>query len=103
MFTMSDKDVRLIQVFLAANSSDPVISYVSVNKKSKDISCTCAGFRGRQECKHVKFVQARVDRSSGTYPLELDPNAPDDAELLPDDDADTFREFVLKYGKIELI
>jgi hypothetical protein len=65
--------------------------------------CTCPGFRGRNSCKHVKFVRARIETNDGVYPLEITYKATlDDANKARQSNKD-FRDFVLKFGKIEVV
>jgi hypothetical protein len=96
-------DSRLVQVFLSQQQTPgPGIYEVSVEKDSDSLSCTCPGFRGRATCKHVRFVKARIDNNKGNYPLEISSRATkDDAEKARQSNID-FREFVIKFGKIEV-
>ena len=93
---------RLVQVFLSqSHVPGPGIFEVS-NNKSGDLFCTCPGFKGRETCKHTKFVQVRLDNNNGTYPLEISSRATqEDAEKAKRSNQD-FREFVIKFGKIEV-
>ena len=96
------KDTRLIQLFLSPSMSPgPSIYEVSMEPDTSFV-CTCAGYKGRSTCKHIKFVEARVKNNNGNYPLELSSRATkedaDKAKVSPE----AFREFVIKYGKIEV-
>lgn len=101
-FQMTD-DFKLVQVFLPQNNvPGPGIYEVSVNGADA-IKCTCPGFSGRATCKHVKFVKARVETNNGTYPLEISSRAtPDDAERAQRSSKD-FRDFIIKFGKVEVL
>jgi hypothetical protein len=96
------EETRLVQIFLGANGTPgPGIYEVSL-KKDKSFICTCPGFSGRSSCKHTKFVAARVKQNNGTYPLEISTRVtPEDAELAQSS-AESFREFIIKFGKIEV-
>jgi hypothetical protein len=96
-------DYRLMQVFLPQNApSGPGIYEVSVGDH-EEFDCTCPGFSGRGRCKHVSFVQARIEANQGTYPLEISSRATaDDAEKAKKSPQD-FREFIIKFGKVEVI
>jgi hypothetical protein len=98
-----DDQLKLMQVFLTqGNTPGPSVYEVSENQKNR-LVCTCPGFRGRSTCKHVKFVQARVDNNGGVYPLEVTQRATiEDADKARQSNTD-FREFVLKFGKIEVV
>jgi len=92
---------RTVQFFISENLSPGGIYEVSVNNK-KEFACTCPGFAGRATCKHTKFVVARVKQNHGTYPLEISSRVTDaDAEKATES-AESFREFIIKFGKIEV-
>jgi hypothetical protein len=97
------EDLRLIQVFLTQQQTPgPGIFEVSTDKKD-NLYCSCAGFKGRSFCKHVKFVKARIENNGGTYPLEISVKASkEDAERAQESNS-AFREFVIRYGKIEVV
>ena len=96
------QDMRLVQVFLSQSQTPgPGIYEVSVDDNEK-LSCTCPGFRGRASCKHVKFVKTRIESNNGNYPLEISSRATKaEADKAKNSNQD-FREFVIKYGKIEV-
>jgi hypothetical protein len=98
-----NEDLKLIQVFLTqGNVPGPSVYEVSQDSNNK-LVCTCPGFRGRMTCKHVKFVYARIESNNGTYPLEITYRATsEDAEKAQTSNKE-FREFVLKFGKIEVV
>jgi hypothetical protein len=61
------EELRLIQVFLTQQQTPgPSIFEVSTDKED-NLYCTCAGFRGRNFCKHVKFVKARIETNGGKH------------------------------------
>ena len=96
------KDTRVVQLFLSQSMEPgPGIYEVSITK-DKEFMCTCPGFNGRSNCKHVKFVKARVDSNRGTYPLEISSRCtPEDADKAQES-PEAFRRFIIKYGKIEV-
>lgn len=96
------KEPRLVQVFLSqAQTPGPGIYEVSTDDDG-DLYCTCAGFKGRATCKHTKFVQARIDTNNGHYPLEISNRATEDDAAKAKVSVKDFREFVIKFGKIEV-
>lgn len=98
-----DSQLRLLQVFLTQGSV-PGPSVYEVSQSTTDkLVCTCPGYRGRNTCKHVKFVQARIDDNHGTYPLEITYKATPEDALNAQKSNDAFRDFVLKFGKIEVV
>ena len=100
-FQVSD-DARLIQVFLSQTQTPgPGIYEVSSTENGKFI-CTCPGYKGRAICKHIKFVQGRLKENDGTYPLEISIKASKEEAELAQRSNEEFREFIIKYGKIEV-
>ena len=99
---MIKRSTRLIQVFLSKNQTPyPGIFEVSISDEDS-LFCTCPGFVGRNDCRHVRFVSERIKENNGTYPLEISNRAhPEDAELAKGS-KEAFREFIIRYGKIEV-
>lgn len=97
-----DDDLRLVQVFLSQNKvPGPGIYEVSTDKDG-ELYCTCPGYKSRSMCKHTKFVNSRITNNNGSYPLEISSKATsEDAEKARLSNKD-FREFVIKYGRIEV-
>lgn len=96
-------ETKLVQVFLSQTQSPgPGIYEVSVDDNNK-LYCTCPGYRGRETCKHVKFVSARIKANGGdTYPLEFSSRASKDDITNARSSKEAFRDFVIKFGKIEV-
>jgi hypothetical protein len=93
---------RLVQVFLSlAQTPGPGIYEVSTDNEGS-LSCTCFGFKGRRTCKHTKYVQTKIDNNNGSYPLEISSRATEDEAMEAKGSAEAFREFIIKYGKIEV-
>jgi hypothetical protein len=92
---------RILQVFLS--SRQPAIYEVELNLDSQEVRCSCPTYKGRKSCRHLKFVKARMDGNDGNYPLMVHETA--EAESIEDvmSTPDKFREFVVKYGKVEVI
>ena len=90
---------KLVQVFLSPGI--PGVFEVSVDN-SQNYKCTCPGFRGRGSCKHTKFVDARVQQNNGTYPLEISTKVTKEEAEKAQESNETFREFILRFGKIEV-
>jgi hypothetical protein len=98
-----DDHLRLVQVFLSQNKTPgPGIYEVAVNEDSSTLHCTCPGYKSRSTCKHVRFVQSRIDTNGGTYPLEISSRASTEDAKKAQDSNKEFREFVIKYGRIEV-
>lgn len=96
-------DFRLVQVFLPQNNvPGPGIYEVSVGD-TDEFNCTCPGFSGRAKCKHVSFVKARIETNNGTYPLEISSRATTDDAAKAQKSNKDFREFIIKFGKVEVL
>jgi len=96
-------DTKLVQVFLSQTQSPgPGIYEVSCDESNK-LYCTCPGYRGRNTCKHIKFVSARIKANGGdTYPLEFSSRASAEDVAVAKTSKEAFRDFVIKFGKIEV-
>jgi len=95
-------DLRLVQVFLSKTQTPgPGIFEVSSNEDGV-LFCTCPGYKARSSCKHTKFVSARTSTNDGHYPLEISSRATDEDVLKAKKSNDAFRDFVIKFGKIEV-
>jgi hypothetical protein len=93
---------RLVQVFLSqAQTPGPGIYEVSTDNEGS-LLCTCPGFKGRKICKHTKYVQAKIDNNNGSYPLEISNRATEEEAMRAKQSAEAFRDFIIKYGKIEV-
>ena len=96
-------DFKIVQIFLPLISSrGPEIYEVSSNEVS--LKCTCLPFNSRSKCKHVDFVQARIDANGGkTYPLEISSRATQEDARKAQESIEGFRDFIIKFGKVEVI
>ena len=101
-FQMTD-DFRLFQVLLPqSNVPGPGLYEVSV-ADTDEFNCTRPGFSGRARCKHVSFVKARIETNNGTYPLEISSRATTDDAAKAQKSTKDFREFIIKFGKVEVL
>ena len=94
-------DWRTIQLFLSPKQ--PAIYEVQINLDEPLTRCNCPTFKGRRACRHTKLVSARMEGNDGSYPMLVSERAEeaDISKVMSDPDA--FREFVVKYGKIEVL
>ncbi len=92
-------EYRTIQLFL---SDAPGIYEVSSTKDNKSFKCNCPGFTARNKCKHVAFVQEKIEDNDGVYPTQISARATKEEAEEATLSNDTFREFLIKYGKIEV-
>jgi len=96
------KGYKLLQVFLSTKTtSHPGIFEVSTNSND-DLHCTCPGFTSRGLCKHIDFVKAKMNENKGVYPLAVSSKATSyDAEAAKTSEK-AMRDFVIRFGKIEV-
>jgi hypothetical protein len=92
---------KIVQIFLPQNNS-PMVYEVSSNEKN--FRCTCPIFDTKKHCKHVSFVVARIDANGGkNYPLEISNKATLEDAQKAQESIQNFREFIIKFGKVEVI
>lgn len=101
---VEDDKLRLVQVFLSQNKTPgPGVYEVSVDMADENtLYCNCPGYLSRKTCKHVKFVRNRIDNNNGNYPLEISSKATQEDADKARDSNQAFREFVIKFGRIEV-
>lgn len=92
---------RTVQLFLGEDGISEVELDLSDNR---NVRCSCARFNSRfGKCKHIKFIENAIVESGGQYSIQV-PNSVDELEAaLAFDDAEAFREFVVKYAKVEVL
>lgn len=97
-----NNNLKLVQVFLSQTQTPgPGIFEVSTDQNG-NLSCTCSSFTGRKACKHTKLVNARIEQNNGNYPLEiLSKASPEEAEKAKLSN-EAYRNFIIRYGKIEV-
>lgn len=90
---------QITQLFL----SETGVHEVYVHMDSKKLKCNCEGFIARSNCKHARFVADRIKSNHGTYPVEVSNKAPHSEGAMASLDPELFRDFLIKYGKIQVI
>lgn len=90
---------QITQLFL----SETGVHEVYVNLDSKKLKCNCDGFSSRSACKHTRFVSQRMKDNNGVYPVQVSNKASQSESNIASLDPTMFREFLLKYGKIEAL
>ncbi len=99
---MQAQDTKLIQIFLSQGVSPSPAIYEVSSTITGSLLCTCPGYSGRGTCKHARFVNARIKNNGGTYPLEISKRATKEEADLAQESTEAFREFIIKFGKIEV-
>lgn len=93
---------KLVQVFLSQSQVPGPNIFEVTSSEDGSLSCTCPGYLGRKTCKHVRFVSARIKTNGGTYPLEISNKATEEEADAAKQSPEAFREFIIKFGKIEV-
>ena len=93
-------DWRTVQMFLEENG---VFEVELDSEDKKKIRCSCPAFRNSARCKHTKFVRKSMDANDGHYSVQIDVNVADEDAAEAMTSRKTFRDFILKYAKVEVI
>ena len=93
-------DWRTVQLFL----SNEGVAEVEVDAlRPYQARCNCKGGKNKGKCAHVKYVREIMDENNGHYtvtiPVEVDEEVADEAMAS----AEAFREFIIRYGKVEVL
>jgi hypothetical protein len=93
---------KLVQIFLSQGTSPGIGVYEVSLTSDKDFVCTCPGYTSRGVCMHTRFVLKKVKQNDGTYPLNISTNCTDEDADKAMESPEAFREFIIKFGKIEV-
>jgi len=91
---------RTVQQFISAQGMG--IFEVEVETDTKETRCTCPVFLKKDSCKHIQFVNEKI-KLTGHYSILVPNEIPEEMALEANSDAAKFREFVIKYAKIEVL
>lgn len=91
---------RVVQIFLSPKGAG--IFEVEMTTDGSDVRCNCPTFKSRSTCRHARWVLGKIDET-GVFPVMVLSSASeiDIAEQMSDPEA--FRDFIIKYGKIEVV
>jgi hypothetical protein len=93
-------DWRTVQLFL----DDAGVFEVAIDADdSRTIKCDCKVFLKSSKCKHTKYVKTEIEHNNGNYAIKIPVDISDEEALDAMASAETFREFIIKYGKVEVI
>lgn len=91
------KDWRTVQLFLEPYG----VVEVEVDSLSpKNIRCTCSASKS---CGHIKFVKKNMQENDGHYTVSIPVEVDDEDAIAATSSAEAFRDFIIKYGKVEVI
>lgn len=93
-------DWRTVQLFL---ETDGVVEVQIDAENNQKIRCTCSSFNNATRCKHAKFVKKQMDANDGFYSIHIPEDVDDDAAFIAMSTPESFRDFIIKYGKVEVI
>lgn len=101
-----EKDWRTIQIFLGKNiNKDDCLDIAEVSIHAdgpSNIRCTCLVFERIGYCTHTIKVTKRIEKNNGSFGLMVPEHVSDELAFNAFTSAETSREFVIKYGKIEI-
>ena len=92
-------DWRTVQIFISPTG----VHEVQLRPDSDEPRCNCASYKIRASCKHTKFIQARMAENDGLYAILVPENGPEELAEAANADPIKFREFVLKYARVEIL
>lgn len=97
---MVEIEWRTIQFFLGDEGVSEVAADVLDAKKMK---CTCSEFFSSAKCKHIKHIKKRIVESGGTYQISTPSSASDDLAEMAMTDSELWREFMIKFARVETL
>jgi hypothetical protein len=97
---MSEVNWRTVQMFLGEEG----VSEVCIDADNAlNIKCTCPSYNKFKKCKHSTFVFNKVSENDGHYGVQIPDTVDDEIAFAALNDESSFRDFVIKYGKIEVL
>ena len=94
---------RTVQLFISSNAAG--VFEVDIHTETRELRCSCPVFakRLRRSCKHTSFVKSRMILNGGHYSIQIPHEVSDEMAALANDSQKNFRDFILKYAKIEVL
>jgi hypothetical protein len=91
---------RTVQLFLEVDGVCEVEIDADNNTK---VRCTCKSFSTVARCKHVKHVKKSMSENNGHYSISIPENVDEEEAFAAMGDTKLFRDFIIKYGKVEVL
>lgn len=91
---------RTVQQFISEQAIG--VFDVDVNTETRETRCNCPVWVKRGSCKHTQFVNFRI-KHTGHYSILIPHEIPEELAAEANEDPEKFREFVVKYAKIEVL
>lgn len=92
---------RTVQLFISAQAAG--IFEVEVDTETKRTRCTCPVWKKTLNCKHTNFVKMRMRKNDGNYSILVADEVSQDLAEEASGDPKKFRDFVVKYAKVEVL
>lgn len=91
---------RTVQMFL----EEAGIFEVEVDSTNRNkVRCSCSAFKNSTRCKHAKFVKNAMNENDGHYTIQIPVEVDEDEAIIAMDSAEAFRQFIIKYGRVETL
>lgn len=97
---LMENDWRTVQIFLNKNFVSEVEVHTADNAK---VRCNCPTFEKVKRCNHVKFVKTNMQGNKGHYTVHIPEEVDEELIALALTDSELFRQFIIDYGKVEVI
>lgn len=91
---------RTLQLFL---DSDGVCEVEADYQDYEIMRCSCGSFAISKKCKHLRYVRRQILKNGGTYSIKISSAIDDETIVDAMRTSASFREFVLKHAKIEVL
>jgi hypothetical protein len=92
---------RTVQLFISAQAAG--IFEVEVDTDTQKIRCSCPMWKKNFNCKHTRFVDLKMRLNNGHYSIMVPNEVPEHLAIKASDDPKKFRDFVVKYAKVEVL
>jgi hypothetical protein len=93
-------DWRTVQLFL----SEEGVAEVQVDSLQKHVArCDCRSYRMKSKCEHVKYIQKIMEANDGHYTVHIPVEIKDEEAEEAMKNAESFRNFIIKYAKVEVL
>lgn len=93
-------DWRTVQLFL----NEQGVAEVEVDSlNAKNVKCTCPTDKAVSRCAHVKYVKKNMQENDGHYTVSIPVEIEEEEALEAVASSAAFREFIIKYGKVEVL
>jgi len=92
---------RTVQLFLSSQGAG--IFEVEVDTETKNMRCSCPVWQKLYSCKHTLFVGTKMKMNRGHYSILVPDEVPESVAEEANEDPKKFRDFVVKYAKVEVL